>query len=559
MENTITLVSGQKIDILLQDEVSLDIDCSLRYIESGKKEIEEYVENVSKKHLYEVVDEAQVKMSKQIEDGVLEASEKASISAKKIIDENINSIKTEIDSYIINEVKPDIEQNKDEVVQSAQIASQAAQTASDAYDNLRLSLELAQDVAGGNIGDIKYTLRTSAPHGAVFCNGQILTEEQYPDLYEMLQNNRLMSVSTEEYNTQVSAKGQCEFFSIDEILKTIRVPTIIQDENSAFKAYVVCYTGKDTEIDIVQEICLNNPFSLLDYKWSEYELNNASWLISNGIFQSGTVYKSVYNLLLKIQNGTETKDGVSVKLSTEAYADTDFVINTADTTFRLPTKVKLASGSAVFGNGMALGLTNGITNASLTSAGIGGVNSNMNNAWFNTEAYGQNINTTSGQQTTSIVGAMGVTADADNSGIETSSSGLKLYFYVGETNQDANLINSGGVLSELANKVGFADKEVVVGWGIPDYSAGVSVICPIQDAPFVAPCDGVYVTNFATSNSIVYLYIDGVQSGFSHSNAGSNRDYLSHFIPLPKGATIYWNGKVATVNTSMFYPFKGVN
>ena len=43
----------------------------------------------------------------------------------------------------------------------------------------------------GNIGDIKYTLRNSAPHGAVFCNGQILTEEQYPDLYQMLIDNRL--------------------------------------------------------------------------------------------------------------------------------------------------------------------------------------------------------------------------------------------------------------------------------------------------------------------------------------------------------------------------------
>ena len=37
MENIITLISGQKIEILIQDEVSLDIDCFLRYIESGKR------------------------------------------------------------------------------------------------------------------------------------------------------------------------------------------------------------------------------------------------------------------------------------------------------------------------------------------------------------------------------------------------------------------------------------------------------------------------------------------------------------------------------------------
>ena len=41
-------------------------------------------------------------------------------------------------------------------------------------------------------------------------------------------------------------------------------------------------------------------------------------------------------LLNTFLNGTETKEGVSVKLSTEAYTDTDFVLNTANTTFRLP-------------------------------------------------------------------------------------------------------------------------------------------------------------------------------------------------------------------------------
>jgi hypothetical protein len=52
---------------------------------------------------------------------------------------------------------------------------------------------------------------------------------------------------------------------------------------------------------------LNNPFSLLDYKFSEYELSNASWLLSNGQFNSGSVYQSVYDLLLQELNGTSNK------------------------------------------------------------------------------------------------------------------------------------------------------------------------------------------------------------------------------------------------------------
>ena len=65
----------------MQDEVSLDIDCSLRYIESGKKEVEKYVEDVSKLQLDTVVDDAKNKMNEQIIKGIAEAEEKAAISA----------------------------------------------------------------------------------------------------------------------------------------------------------------------------------------------------------------------------------------------------------------------------------------------------------------------------------------------------------------------------------------------------------------------------------------------------------------------------------------------
>ena len=93
MDNIITLTTGQKIEVLLQDEVSLDIDCSLFYIESGKKEIEEYVHKVSKKNLETIVDNARSEIENRIKDGVEEAKAKATASAQEIIDENILSMK----------------------------------------------------------------------------------------------------------------------------------------------------------------------------------------------------------------------------------------------------------------------------------------------------------------------------------------------------------------------------------------------------------------------------------------------------------------------------------
>ena len=120
--------------------------------------------------------------------------------------------------------------------------------------------------------------------------------------------------------------------------------------------------------------------------------------------------------------------------------DYDFVINTADTTFRLPIKVKLASGSAVVGNGMTLGLTNGQGNAGLNS-GVLSADSNVLIARMT--SYGQPVGNTGTAGLLASGTSLGLTTDPTKSGIETSSSGLKLYFYVGETIQDANLINAG--------------------------------------------------------------------------------------------------------------------
>lgn len=533
MENTITLTSGQKIEVLMQDEVSLDIDCSLRYIESGKKEVEEYVENVSKLKLDTIIQEAKNKMDEQITQGVIDAQEKASASAKDVIDENIASMKDEINQYLETSVIPNIETAKSQADQSAQTAVQAASQATTAYNNLSNSLDMATEVACGNIGDIKYSLRTSAPHGGVICNGQILSEEQYPDLYQMLVDNRLEKVSADEYERQVAETGNCFFFSINESDKTIKVPTIITSDDNGYMAYAVCYTGKDTEIDITQEIELNNPFSLLDYKWSEYELNNASWLLSDGQFNSGATYISVYNLLLEIYNGTVTKEGVSVKLSTEAYTDTDFVINTADTTFRLPINVKLASGNAVVGNGKVLGLTNGVSYFSLATrkAEISGYDYSLMGGAVG--IYGQSVGSTDITSWRNVSEGVGVTTSEKSSGIETSSSGLKLYFYVGETIQDANIIVASQVLTEISKKT---DKVQASEASMPstkytDLTLGAS------GSTYTAPANGWFaLSKKATAvGQYIQLYKPLYSSLYASTTTSSS---LITYLPVSKGTNI---------------------
>jgi hypothetical protein len=238
------------------------------------------------------------------------------------------------------------------------------------------------------------------------------------------------------------------------ITGTVTIPAV-QSEKIKGIYFIQVATGAETEDNIINEIELNNPFSLLDYKYSEYELNNISWLRSEGQYNSKAVYPAVYDLLLKIYNGIETKAGVSVKLNTEGYTNYDFVLNTAEETFRLPIKVKqtflnaINGNMPVVGNGMTLGLTDGTEYA--------GLSSNSSQVGYMAPAqYGVPVGTAQQTASFSTYKSVGVTTDPTKSGLvaqvsQSAVSGLYLYFYVGETVQNANLINAGRIEEKVAD------------------------------------------------------------------------------------------------------------
>lgn len=220
----------------------------------------------------------------------------------------------------------------------------------------------------------------------------------------------------------------------------------VQQEAIQYPYFIQIATGSETENNIINEIELNNPYSLFDSKYSDHELNNLSWLKSSGQWNAKAVYTDAYNKLLKVYNGTETVVGLSVKLSTETYTDYDFVLNTSDETFRLPLKTKLASGKAVVGNSMTLGLTDGTLNFGM----IG--NDSGTYLQYSTENYNTNVGSNILTSLSFSNKTLGITTDPTKSGIELSDSGLYLYFYVGETVQNANLIDAGRIGGQLANK-----------------------------------------------------------------------------------------------------------
>ena len=232
------------------------------------------------------------------------------------------------------------------------------------------------------------------------------------------------------------------------------IQTTLKQTKLKLRYLIQIATGSETENNIVNDIELNNPFSFGDYKYYPFELNNISWLKSNSQWNSKAVYPDYYDWILEnVNNG---KDGF--KLSTNEYDNYDFVINTSDETFRLPLDtidhpINSIGTLPVVGNGMSLGLYNGSQYAGLSA--ISEVSGQARVLIGDITNYGKPLgsNTGAGFGNTSSIG---ITTDPTKSGIvadlTATKANLYLYFYVGETVQNANLIDAGRIGEQLAGK-----------------------------------------------------------------------------------------------------------
>lgn len=208
---------------------------------------------------------------------------------------------------------------------------------------------------------------------------------------------------------------------------------------------------------------------------------------------------------------------------------------------RIPTLGKsLCSGIVngtipVVGNGMTLGLLG--SNAAGSDLINGGLVSTGGDVRTTPEAYGTNIGSTTGN-TAVFTSTIGITTDPTKSGIEGKINSVEVYYYMvisteGQTTPISVDINK--VYEDInlkANKdlsdVTQLGKETVVGWGMPDYSAIVSVgnttRTPTTDV--VVHCDKVGVS------SVGSITISGHTFNVSKadSNGANNRTYRSFYI-----------------------------
>ena len=278
---------------------------------------------------------------------------------------------------------------------------------------------------------------------------------------------------------------------------------------------------------------INNPYFFGQYIWSEFAPDNLSWLKSGGQWNSGTGYQSFYDWILA--NANANKAGF--KLSTASYTDYDFVVNTSNKTFRLPIKVKGKMGDAVVGNGMTLGLTDGTENFGLVSLG------QQWSASYQKSKYGSNLGTSiSTSEAYTSNKTVGITSDPKKSSLTLDTTGLSLYFYVGETTKDAALINAGQIATTIANKVEVVEAYVNGTSWYRVYSAdqtgkrwceqggyagtgnvSISFLKPFKDTTY-SLLTGYCSTGASTTNT--YINISSIStSGFSLTQANGFSHY----------------------------------
>ena len=316
----------------------------------------------------------------------------------------------------------------------------------------------------------------------------------------------------------------------------------VQQEAIQYPYVIVVNTGVEEAERPINNYQVNNVYS---YGMSQYykgDMNNLSWLKSAGQWNSGTVYAGMYNWLVEQVNAGKS----GFVASTATYTDYDFVINTTDQTFRLP----LLNGQegifadGVKGNGLTLGLTDGTNNGGLQSmvyhSSVTDGGSLLVNEANYTKATGTEGYSSGPGNLFNSFKTLGIATDSSKSGMvvdKTVPSGYSLYYYVGDTLQNASLINVARIEETLVTKT---DKVQAAAASMPS-NKYISLTFGASGTGYIAPANGYFTLDtWTTSTETSYCNLVNANSGVAIllvPNQGHNYEQRA-FVPCKAGDRI---------------------
>lgn len=382
----------------------------------------------------------------------------------------------------------------------------------------------------------------------------------------------------------------------------------VQPQSIRYPYYIVLATGVTQEVKVKEELTTNIPFTLFESKYSEVELNNTSWLLSSGQWNSKELYPSAYNELIKNVNNGEAhfvsnkmyyftnigEPALTYVITTEkakvgqavyglstgfknyieevtengfkftdpnygylefvyspnlnnsnTYNPTDyeFIINTSEETFRLP----LLDGSeSIVDYSTRLGLGYTTTNTNFPFSGVAyfgykGASNTSAKVYVNDIEFGLN-----GSSASNINGQTAyIVSKNDVYRYEVESNGQygalypfkgngSLYFYVGDTNINISLVDTGKLTQEVANLIP-NNSSLISGYSMPS-DRYVDLTLGASGSTYTAPANGwLYIWKEATAVGQYVVFTNQTSPMANIIYAPTNSTQCRMILPLKKG------------------------
>lgn len=361
------------------------------------------------------------------------------------------------------------------------------------------------------VGAIFTTPRTGTIEGAVEANGSEYNIADYSgegSIGALLSAGSIAYVSKTQFQTQVANTGACDSFGWD----------------GAGGSY---------------------------YGWYVREPDGTGWTTSTSPIVGDPVYY-VNNTNVEII-GRITEVGSDYIIWDNAanprVRDTTLdKVLPSDDTFLVPklNPWHVGKNAPVVGNGMTLGLTDGTNNAGLYYSG----NSTMT---YRPDVFGKPAGTSNSGSSPATAVSLGITTDPTKSSMIadlSENTNLRVMVQIATGATDQALETCTSVLADVsalkdASNFTATGKETVVGWGMPDYSAVVSMT-----SGSTAPKNGWAVAH-GMNASVVYSVNDvSVAQGDWYPPKWSGNWNLQIMVSA---------GDVVTGGSWKFIPCKGVN
>lgn len=534
-ENGITVFNGtgQKIEVLFQEEVQLDINVPLFYIKSGEEEIQAYVNNHAEPELDEYTKIKKQEVSEHTGKNIEKISEKTA--------EDIETVKKEINIYIENTAEPALQQYTGETIkpQLETIVSEAETAAGNAAAS-------AEDAQNSSVSASSFA--TQAESSASIASASAETAAGF------VETARKWAVGTIEEQPE----GSSEYWAEE---------AKIAAENA----------------DVGYE--------LFQPAWFDHKPESASWLRADTFsWQDGGVYFAAYKELsaqYADETSAEETDTVAdivitckrtpkgYKICTPdqaenvaaLYEDTGvawyYILDTENGRFKLPrTKWGFVGCRNNVGNCVPESLPNivgsfGGANGGLDPAGAFYNDTSQNNAYRPNSAAND-------------VHYLGFNASCsssvyqDGAPVQQRAVEMFLYFFVGNTIKNDNLIDVGEITESLNDKadsdcgnLSAVGKRLISGLGLPS-ERYIDMALQNSGATYTAPANG--WVEFAKSSNAAdqYVSLEGRLGFRCYVPGNATNAVLS--MPVRKGEvfTAYYDCG-GTLNRFRFYYAEGEN